>query len=153
MSALVAGFVAGLDTRRLQRCAEGAGLGAVAGRRGIMEPRVAAYLVPDVQSFLGVVADTPLPELQVGGSVWGRVCIWGRMWGMRCCRAVMCSLACVWCWRKCMGAAACWQMPQPRRTLLGTLTTGSVHHGRAGARGDGGGAAHADGAQETAGAL
>lgn len=64
-AAAVAGFVAGLDTRRLQRCAEGAGLGAVDGRRGAMEPRVAAHLLPDVLSLLGMLGDTPLPELQV----------------------------------------------------------------------------------------
>lgn len=65
-AAAVAGFVAGLDTRRLQRCAEGAGLGAVDGRRGQMERRVVQHLLPDVASTLEALAGTPLPALQVG---------------------------------------------------------------------------------------
>lgn len=81
-AAAVAGFVSGLDMRRLQRCAEGAGLGAVDGRRGAMEPRLVAHLLPDVHSLLSILADTPLPELQVnlprrGGSAWGSAAFCG----------------------------------------------------------------------------
>lgn len=66
-AAAVSGFAAGLDARRLQRCAEGAALGPLGGRtgRGHLEAQVVQYLLPDVHAVLRQLATTPLAELQV----------------------------------------------------------------------------------------
>lgn len=78
-AAAVSGFAAGLDARRLQRCAEGAALGPLGGRagRGHLEDQVVQHLLPDVHAVLRQLATTPLAELQVsrGGA---RLYCWER---------------------------------------------------------------------------
>lgn len=66
LAALAAGFAAGLDARRLQRCAEEAGAGGSEGlTRPQLEGRAAALFRRELLGHLALLADAPLAELQV----------------------------------------------------------------------------------------